>query len=108
MLFQRAIAQASRGEFLTLARETYFSLGQDPDTLEAIFDPSWSDAMYYAVDCMDYAYGSGSAAEPRRPSGSPTARPTTSPITGSAASSTATCHAPTGRPIRRTTTDRTT
>ena len=62
MLFQRAIAQASRGEFLPLARLTYFSLGQDPDTLEAILDPTWSDAMYYAVDCMDYAYGSGSAA----------------------------------------------
>ncbi len=62
MLFQRAIVQASRGEFLPLARLTYFSLGQDPNTLEAIFDPTWSDAMYYAVDCMDYAYGSGSAA----------------------------------------------
>jgi pimeloyl-ACP methyl ester carboxylesterase len=62
MLIQRAIAQASRGEFLPLARLSYFALGQDPNTLEAIFDPTWSDAMYYAVDCMDYAYGSGSAA----------------------------------------------
>ncbi len=62
MLFQRAIAQASRGEFLPLARLTYISLGQDPETLGAILDPTYSDAMFYAVECMDYAYGSGSAA----------------------------------------------
>jgi hypothetical protein len=34
-------------------------LGQDPETLQAIEDPTYSDAMYYAVECMDYAYGSG-------------------------------------------------
>ncbi len=62
MLLQRAIAQASRGEFLPLARLTYINLGQDPETLDAILDPTYSDAMYYAVECMDYAYGSGSAA----------------------------------------------
>ena len=41
----------------------YSSFAQDPDTLEAIPDPTWSDAMYFAVDCGDYAYGSGSATE---------------------------------------------
>ena len=59
MLFQRAIAQASRGEVLPLARLASISLGQDPETLRPIPDPTWSDAMYYAVECMDYDYRSG-------------------------------------------------
>ena len=62
MTFQRALVWASRGELLPLARLVYISLGQDPETLEAILDPTYSDAMYYAVECMDYAYGSGSEA----------------------------------------------
>lgn len=63
MLLQRAMAYASRGELLPLARMLYTALGQDPETLEAIPDESYSDAMYYAVECMDYAYGTGTAAE---------------------------------------------
>ncbi|HEY7464529.1 MAG TPA: alpha/beta fold hydrolase, partial [Candidatus Limnocylindria bacterium] len=63
MLLQRAMAWALRGELLPLARLTYISLGQDPETLEAIHDTTYSDAMYYAVECMDYAYGTGSAKE---------------------------------------------
>ncbi len=59
MLLQRAIAYASRGELLPLARLTYISLGQDPETLDTIPDPTYSDAMYYAVECMDYAFSSG-------------------------------------------------
>jgi hypothetical protein len=62
MLFQRALTWASRGQLLPLARLVYISLGQDPETLDAIPDPTYSDAMYYAVECMDYAYGSGSTA----------------------------------------------
>jgi pimeloyl-ACP methyl ester carboxylesterase len=62
MTFQRALAWAGRGEVLPLARLTSISLGVDPETLEVIPDPTWSDAMFYAVECMDYAYGSGSAA----------------------------------------------
>jgi pimeloyl-ACP methyl ester carboxylesterase len=65
MLLQRAMAFASRGEFLPLARLSYISIGQDPETLAAVPDPTWSDAMFYAVECMDYAYGSGSAADRR-------------------------------------------
>ena len=61
MVLQRAMAFAARGEFLPLARLTYISLGQDPESLDAIFFPDYSDAMYFAVECMDYAYGSGSA-----------------------------------------------
>ena len=59
MLFQRAIAWASRGQLLPLARLTYVSLGQDPETLAAIPDPTYSDAMYYGVECMDYDYRTG-------------------------------------------------
>ena len=63
MYLQRAMAQASRGELQPLARMLYSALSQDPDTQDAVPDPTWSDAMYFAVDCGDYAYGSGSAAE---------------------------------------------
>lgn len=63
MLLQRALAQASRGELLPLARLDYLALGQNADTLTTIPDPTWSDALYYAVDCADYAFGSGSSAD---------------------------------------------
>lgn len=63
MLLQRAMAQASRGELLPLARLLYPALGQNQETLAAVPDPTWSDAMYYAVECMDYAFGSGTASE---------------------------------------------
>lgn len=66
MLFQRALAQASRGELLPLARLAFNSLGQDPDTLKPILDPTWSDAMYYAVECMDYRYRTSSPAASAR------------------------------------------
>lgn len=59
MLLQRAIAWASRGQLLPLARLASISLGQDPETLGAIAEGSWSDAMFYGVECMDYDYGSG-------------------------------------------------
>ncbi|HYO42163.1 MAG TPA: alpha/beta hydrolase [Candidatus Limnocylindrales bacterium] len=66
MLFQRALAQASRGDLLPLARLAYISFGQDPETLRPIPDPTWSDAMYYAVECMDYDYRAGSPAASAR------------------------------------------
>jgi pimeloyl-ACP methyl ester carboxylesterase len=59
MLFQRALAQASRGNLLPLARLANIALGQDPETLRPIPDPTWSDAMYYAVECTDYDYRVG-------------------------------------------------
>ncbi len=59
MLLQRAVAYAARGEIAPMGRLALISLGQDPDTLETLEDPTWSDALYYAVECMDYAYGSG-------------------------------------------------
>ncbi len=57
MLFNRALAAyAAREDLTPLTRLLYLSLGLDPDTLEAIPDPSYSDAMFYAVECQDYGY----------------------------------------------------
>ena len=61
MLLQRALAQAARGNLLPLARLAYLNLGQDPETLRPTADPSYSDAMYYAVECTDYAYRTATA-----------------------------------------------
>jgi pimeloyl-ACP methyl ester carboxylesterase len=60
MIFLRALASYARsGDLVPLARTLYDSLGLDPETLEAIPDPSYSDAIYYAVECQDYSYSSG-------------------------------------------------
>jgi pimeloyl-ACP methyl ester carboxylesterase len=57
MLFNRALAAyASRLDPASLARLLYLSLGLDPQTLDAIPDPSYSDAIFYAVECQDYGY----------------------------------------------------
>ncbi len=55
-LLQRAIAAASRENYVPLARLAYDAIVIDPDSLEAIPDPTYSDAMYYAVECQDYAF----------------------------------------------------
>ena len=55
-MFLRALAAASHDNFAPLARAAYDSIGVDPETLEAELDPTWSDAMYYAVECQDYAF----------------------------------------------------
>ena len=59
MIFQRAITAASRGDYVPLVRLAYDSLYVDPETLSAIPDPTYSDAMYYAVECQDYAFYPG-------------------------------------------------
>lgn len=57
MMFTRALAAyASNSDIIPLARLLYLGLVVDPETLEVIFDPSWSDAMYYAITCQDYGY----------------------------------------------------
>jgi hypothetical protein len=63
MLLQRALAAASRNDLTLLARLLYDSLGLDSETLEAIPDPTYSDAVYYAVECDDYAFFSGAPAQ---------------------------------------------
>ncbi len=56
LLLQRALAAASRGDYVPLARIAYRSIEMDPDTQQAVPDPTYSDAMYYAVECQDYVY----------------------------------------------------
>ncbi len=63
MQFVRALATAARGDLTLLARQVYSSLGLDPETLEPYLDPTYSDAVYYAVECQDYAYPGATPAE---------------------------------------------
>ncbi len=56
MIFLRGLASYSRdNSLILLARVAYNSLYINPDTFEAVLDPSWSDAVYYGVTCRDYA-----------------------------------------------------
>jgi len=55
-LLQCAVGAASHGNLVPLARLAYGAIGVDPDTLEAIPYPDYSDALYYAVECQDYAF----------------------------------------------------
>ena len=59
MLLERALAGAARGDLVPLARLLYPNLGLDPQTGQVIPDPSYSDAIYYTVECQDYAYYAG-------------------------------------------------
>ncbi|MDO9130068.1 MAG: alpha/beta fold hydrolase [Anaerolineales bacterium] len=60
----RALAYAARdGDLVQLARVLYNALYLDPETLAPVVDPSWSDAVYYAVECNDYNYFSGTPDE---------------------------------------------
>lgn len=60
MLMVRALAAYARdGDMVPLARLLYPNLGVDETTLQPGFDPSWSDAYYYGVECQDYGYFSG-------------------------------------------------
>jgi pimeloyl-ACP methyl ester carboxylesterase len=60
MIFLRALASYARnGDLVPLVRVLYDALGIDPETEEAVVDPSYSDAIYYAVECQDYSYFSG-------------------------------------------------
>jgi pimeloyl-ACP methyl ester carboxylesterase len=64
MIFLRALAAYARNDDLApMARILYDSLSLDPETLAAVPDPSYSDAVYYAVECRDYAYFSGTVEE---------------------------------------------
>jgi pimeloyl-ACP methyl ester carboxylesterase len=55
MVFQRVLASAADDNLVPIARIAYAYSNVDPTTEEGQLDPTWSDAMYYAVDCMDDA-----------------------------------------------------
>jgi pimeloyl-ACP methyl ester carboxylesterase len=63
LMLLRALASAHRGDLVPLLRLLYIDLAQDPQTLEPIPDPAYSDAAYYTVTCDDYNYYSGTPDE---------------------------------------------
>jgi pimeloyl-ACP methyl ester carboxylesterase len=57
MMFTRALAAyTSNGDIVPLARLLYIDLAVDPQTFDIIPDDSWSDAIFYGVECQDYVY----------------------------------------------------
>jgi pimeloyl-ACP methyl ester carboxylesterase len=58
-LLLRAIVAAGRDDLVPMARLVYASLLLDPETLVVHGDPTYSDAMYYAVECQDYVDNAG-------------------------------------------------
>lgn len=58
-ILQRALAAASQGNLVPLVRVVYSAFALDPDTLAETPDPTYSDALFYAVECNDYSYFSG-------------------------------------------------
>lgn len=66
LLLQRAVAAAADGNLLPLVRMAYAARYVDPDTLEPLVDPSWSDATFFAVECQDYDYFSAEGSDEAR------------------------------------------
>jgi len=60
LMLLRALAAAYRGDLVPLTRLLYADLYLDPQTLEPIPDPTYSDGVYYTVTCDDYSYYTGS------------------------------------------------
>lgn len=54
--FLRDLSAASKGDYVPLARAALDAIAVDPESLLAIPDPTYSDAMYYATECQDYAF----------------------------------------------------
>ncbi len=64
MMFLRALAaHAGRQDLVPLMRLLYLNLGVDPADEVVTEDPTWSDAIYYSVECLDYSYPGGTAEE---------------------------------------------
>ena len=55
-LLVRAVVAASHADYVPIARLAYDAVGLDPETLEVELDPTYSDLLYYAVECQDYAF----------------------------------------------------
>ncbi len=61
--FLRELAAAARGDLLPLMRDFYYNASADPLTLDPVIDPAYFVSMYYAVECNDYSYFSGTPDE---------------------------------------------
>jgi len=59
MMLTRALTAVAQGDLVPLLRLAYQDAMLDPQTLKPMVDSSWSDAMYYGVDCRDYHYYDG-------------------------------------------------
>lgn len=56
MQLLRVLTAALNGNVVPLARMALQYVYLDPETLDVVPDPSWSDALFYAVECQDYAF----------------------------------------------------
>ena len=56
ILLRALAASAARDDLVPLLSLFYVTIGMDPESETAVDDPTWSDAMYYGVDCLDYDY----------------------------------------------------
>lgn len=59
MQIERAVNSGIEGNLVPLARLAYNTFGVDPDSLDADdvpVDESFSDALFFAVECQDYAF----------------------------------------------------
>lgn len=64
MMFLRALAaQSARQDLVPLLRLLYLNLGVDSETEEILTDPTYSDGIYYSVECLDYSYPGATPAE---------------------------------------------
>ena len=64
LIFLRALASYARdGDLAPMASILYDTLSIDPETLVGVSDPSFSNAIYYGVECQDYTYFSGTTTE---------------------------------------------
>lgn len=59
MMLTRALTAVAQNDLVPMLRLAYQDAALDPQTLKPIPDSSWSDAMYYGVDCRDYNYYDG-------------------------------------------------
>lgn len=63
MLFVRALASAKEGDMVPLARLLHQQATLDPATGEYLGDSTFSDTMFYDVNCTDDSYYGGSQEE---------------------------------------------
>ncbi len=63
MLFLRALAAANEGDMVPMARLLHKQATVDPATGEYLGDPTFSDTMFFAVNCTDDSYFNGTQEE---------------------------------------------
>ncbi len=56
MQLLRALTAAVNDNAVPLLRMALQYVYLDPETLDVVPDPSWSDALFYAVECQDYSF----------------------------------------------------